>query len=603
MYRIKNDKLAVALCEKTGAITIEDLAGGVTYTQILCPERAAVQNIQQCGDKLTYELLVQGGGAKLDACLCFDGRGEAMLHLSGDFAFEGEIGYPGAFDVNAGDIALLPIHEGYAFAVDDQNAILPKQRPGFSGWWHSMQFSAIQRGGRWLITHFENSLDTIVRETRGEDGLVRSQLYWVPQLRKWGPRRSLRFMAGGGGMVGAMKAYRQLMDEKGYLVTLREKKIKTPNIEKIIGAANMWLWGVDVPAVAGEMRSRGIDKALWSHLESAENVAYLRDKAGYLAGRYDIYRDIPTPEIVARQDPKVSEEDRGSGNHAEAWPGDVVVDKDGNRLKCWVVRYSDGVNLAMECMCGMMYMKYASKDVIRDARNRGYEARFIDTVTAAEFVECYHPHHPATREMEGKWRLKTTDWLCDLGLVTGIEDMMDIAVPYAHYTEGLMSVGLFRQPEAGYDVRNQFYGDEIDPLIRGFQLNPAYRAPLWELVFHDCIINYWYWGCCSSSYPELTPLRDLFNALYGTLPLYSISAENWDAVKETVFASYPRATRVARNVGYDEMTDFAYLTPDKKVQRTVFANGVTVTANFSDSPYTCEDGRVIPACDYIADGI
>ena len=586
---------------QAGVDSVHDEISGIDWPQLPCPDGVAVGNINQCDNEITYELNIPGGAGTLSARLYFDkkGCGGALLSLSGDFSFDGEISYPGAFDVKCGDVALLPVHEGYAFAVDDPSAILPERRPGYSGWWHSMQFWAIQRDDHWILTHMEDSLDTVVRESRGPDGLVRSQLSWVPQLGKWGPGRTLRFIAGGGGMVGAMKWYRGLMKEKNLLATLREKKIKAPNIDKIIGAANMWLWGADdIPAVTGEMLARGMDKVLWSHLESKQNVAYLRDKTGYLVGRYDIYRDIPTPEIAARQDHSVPDEERGSGNHADAWPDDVVIDKDGERLKCWVVRYADGTRLAMECMCGLTYLKHAMRDVTRDARNKGYEARFVDTVTAAEFVECYHPLHPATRETEGKWRLKTTEWLCDLGLVTGIEDMMDIAVPYAHYTEGLMSVGLFRQPEAGYDVSNQFYGGDVDPVIRGYQLNPAYRAPLWELVFHDCVINYWYWGDSSSTYPELTPLRDLFNALYGTLPMYSIKAKDWDAVKETVFESYPRATRVARLTGYDEMTDFIYLTPDKLVQRTVFANGVTVTANFSDRPFACEDGVTVNPCDY-----
>jgi hypothetical protein len=51
------------------------------------------------------------------------------------------------------------------------------------------------------------------------------------------------------------------------------------------------------------------------------------------------------------------------------------------------------------------------------------------------------------------------------------------------------------------------------------------------------------------------------------------------------------------------MTDFSYLTPDKKVQRTSFANGVVVIANFSEKPYACAGGRVIAPFDYAIEGI
>lgn len=314
-----------------------------------------------------------------------------------------------------------------------------------------------------------------------------------------------------------------------------------------------------------------------------------------------MYRDVATPEIRARWTPEqkaAREEDKTYFIHNEAWPDDIVVNEHGERQTCWMIRYDDGTEAPMECMCGTMYPKYASNDIVRDARDRGYEARFVDTVTAAEFVECYHPHHPADRAAEGKWRLRAVEMMSDFGLVTGVEDMMDIAVPYVHYTEGLMSPGPYRQTDAGYHFQKHFYGDDVDAVISGFELNPAYRAPLWELVFHDCLINYWYWGDNSVTHPEFTPTRDVFNALYGTLPLYSVTADNWNKLKETVFRSYPRATKVARMTGYDEMIDFCYLTPDKKVQRTTFANGVVVTANLSDAPYTCDDSVVIGPADY-----
>ncbi|HOR98962.1 MAG TPA: hypothetical protein PLZ74_11385 [Kiritimatiellia bacterium] len=45
------------------------------------------------------------------------------------------------------------------------------------------------------------------------------------------------------------------------------------------------------------------------------------------------------------------------------------------------------------------------------------------------------------------------------------------------------------------------------------------------------------------------------------------------------------------------MTDHQILTPDRTVQRTVFANGVTVTVNFGERPYRMSDGNDIPALD------
>ena len=129
-------------------------------------------------------------------------------------------------------------------------------------------------------------------------------------------------------------------------------------------------------------------------------------------------------------------------------------------------------------------------------------------------------------------------------------------------------------------------------------LNPRYRIPLWELVYHDCVVSYWYWGDSSNSVPELMPLRDLFDALYGEPPLYSLSASQWEEQKEEIAASYARATKVARRTGFARMVSFEYLTSDRLVQKTRFSNGISVTANFSTEEYRSADGLTLGKWEY-----
>jgi len=38
--------------------------------------------------------------------------------------------------------------------------------------------------------------------------------------------------------------------------------------------------------------------------------------------------------------------------------------------------------------------------------------------------------------------------------------------------------------------------------VAKFQLGQSYRLPLFELVFHDCIVSYWYWGDYSNKLPR-----------------------------------------------------------------------------------------------------
>jgi hypothetical protein len=178
----------------------------------------------------------------------------------------------------------------------------------------------------------------------------------------------------------------------------------------------------------------------------------------------------------------------------------------------------------------------------------------------------------------------------DCHLVTGSETGMDMAVPYLHYFEGMMSLGPYRLPDSGYDLTTYKVPQED---FKIFQLGPKYRIPLFELVYHDCVACSWYWGDSSNRVPELWDERDIFNALYGTMPLWILDLKTWGENKDRFVKSYRCGTPVARATGYDEMTDHAFLTEDHTVQSTAFADGTHVWANFGTKPYQLRKGVMI----------
>jgi hypothetical protein len=51
------------------------------------------------------------------------------------------------------------------------------------------------------------------------------------------------------------------------------------------------------------------------------------------------------------------------------------------------------------------------------------------------------------------------------------------------------------------------------------------------------------------------------------------------------------------------MTDHKFLTPDRDVQQTTFANGVTVTVNFGDKTYRLPDGKEVESMSYHVSGM
>jgi hypothetical protein len=136
--------------------------------------------------------------------------------------------------------------------------------------------------------------------------------------------------------------------------------------------------------------------------------------------------------------------------------------------------------------------------------------------------------------------------------------------------------------------------DDVPERVAKFQTGHYYRLPLWELVYHDCVVAQWYWGDYNNKLPSLWDRRDLWNALYGTPPMFMFNRQQWKENRDRFVKSYQTATPVARATGYSEMLSHRWLTEDHAVQETRFANGVTVTVNFGDQPHKLPDGATLP---------
>jgi hypothetical protein len=113
----------------------------------------------------------------------------------------------------------------------------------------------------------------------------------------------------------------------------------------------------------------------------------------------------------------------------------------------------------------------------------------------------------------------------------------------------------------------------------------------------------WYWGDYNNKLPALWDKRDLFNVLYGTPPMFMFNRQVWEQNKQRFARSYKNICPVVREVGYAEMTDHSFLTPDRDVQQTKFSNRVTVTVNFGDKVYVLPDGTKIEPMGYRVSGM
>src|SRR5262249_1825222 len=146
--------------------------------------------------------------------------------------------------------------------------------------------------------------------------------------------------------------------------------------------------------------------------------------------------------------------------------------------------------------------------------------------------EDFNPEHPTTRGDAIRERAKCYAWVREhLGLV-GTEAAVDWVIPYADYSSPL------RPGRAGVPV------------------------PLFNLVYHDAIV---------------TPYApsDLYGFLNGGLP--QVSPGDLDSARDRI----RQLSALHQRVALLEMTNHEFLDANRKQERTAFADGTTVTVDWT----------------------
>jgi hypothetical protein len=494
----------------------------------------------------------------------------------------------------AGTYLVVPMNEGISYPVEDES-IAPMRLIAYGGHGICMAFYGVTDGEQGQMTILETSDDASIRIAR-VDGKLCIAPEWDAQKGQFGYARRLRYVFfERGGHVAMCKRYRAYAKQIGLLKTLEQKRREIPSVDRLIGAVNVWCWERDAVPIVRELLAAGIDRILWSNRQPPEAIRTLNEM-GVLSSRYDIYQDTMNPENFKFL----------RGVHpdwtTEAWPKDLMLGANGDWIRGWQVKGKDDQWYPCGVLCDRQAISYARKRIGEELKTHPYLCRFIDTTTASPWRECYSAEHPVTRSESRHWKMELLRLVCEeMKLVTGCETGHDAAVPYVHYFEGMLSLGPYRVPDAGRNMQQIL--EEVPERVAKFQVGHQYRLPLWELVYHDCVVAQWYWGDYNNKLPALWDKRDLFNVLYGTPPMFMFNRDLWQKNRERFVQSYKNTSPVVRAVGYAEMTEHRFLTKDRNVQQTVFSNGVTITVNFGSAPYRLADGSEVKAMGFDVKGM
>jgi len=518
-----NKFISVRLDDRSGSLAVTDQRTKRTWLQQ--PAGAGITVTGTHAEKQGIRAMLHDGGNNLDLTALITvakEKPEIEISITGSGAVKDPVAFPQPFVTDKGTWLIVPVNEGILYPVDDE-AIRPRQLVAYSGHGICMPwFGAMDpRTGEGFMAILGTPDDARIDITRQSRPTLFIRPLWEASRGQFSYARKIRFIFfDRGGYVAQAKRYREYARETGLFKTLAQKRRENPNVDLLIGAANIWNWDMDKVVLAKEMKSLGMEHVLWSNGGSAREIEEI-NALGYLTSRYDIYQDVWGPDAPA-------------GAKKAGWPDDLVWLPNGDWMKGWAIhrKNKDGKEEIFPggVINSQRGLERAKHDIPEDLKAHAYKCRFLDTTTASPFREDYNPAHPLTRSEDRKYKMALLEFCSrDEKLVVGTETGIDPSVPYVHYYEGMLSLGPYRLPDAGRDMLQ--YKPPTPDFLK-FQVGHFYRIPLWELVYHDCVVAQWYWGDYNNKAPEAWPRRDLFNTLYATPPMYMFNKETWAKEKQ-----------------------------------------------------------------------
>lgn len=419
---------------------------------------------------------------------------------------------------------------------------------------------------------------------------------WEPSLGRMEDRRVLQYrLLSRCDHNDICKEYRAYVKEKGSLRTLREKAVRNPGVDRLIGCCFVHT-GIKTkvqpdsdfydPAApeknehctpfsvrAAEVKrlhQAGVPK-LYLHLDGWAQPGYdnqhpdygpacreaggwsgmkeLADtlhECGYLFGIHDQYRDY------YRAAPSFDE------NFACRLPDGTIP---GHH------RWAGG---SQSYLCGTQAPYYVKRNFKAiEAAGIRLDAAYLDVFTCNEGDECAHPWHRMTRRDCCDYRNACFEFLLSRNILSSSEEVSDWAIPsliFCHYAPYDFMLAEPGSPKHGVPV------------------------PLFNLVYHDCVIEPWMMDRAGGREDYM-----LYALLNGGAP-YLIRDAGYLKIDGAFGGdeglSLEEAVRRCRvvselheKVAKCEMLRCDLLAEDGSVQRSVFSDGTQVTVDFAGQTY------------------
>lgn len=227
----------------------------------------------------------------------------------------------------------------------------------------------------------------------------------------------------------------------------------------------------------------------------------------------------------------------------------------------------------------------------------GFNSWFLDAYATSMLFDSYRPGATMTQAQNAAGNIDAARWVTDtLKLPVGSEDGNAVTTQGILFAHGMQTpvIGwgdpdLSKNKQSPYYLGNWYPPEQpgvfftpvpIKEPYRTVHFDPAMRLPLYQAVFHGSVITTHHWLFDSLKLSNVRAQNELTQLLYNVPPLYHLSAGTLEQRLPLIQRQDAFFRPLHERLATQALTDFRWLTTDRQVQQTTFADGTRLVANF-----------------------
>ena len=321
--------------------------------------------------------------------------------------------------------------------------------------------------------------------------------------------------------------------------------------------------------------------------------------AGYLVAPYDSY------ETALGPDGNPDWATAHLGNDAYARCG--IIREDGTARSGFL---SQGHYTDTRCVTPALKQRVAAIK-----RYAGFNSWFLDAYATGMVFESYRPGATLSLAQHARDNIAAMTWIAkQINAPVGSEGGNATTAGGLAFAHGMQTPVIgWSDPDIGQSQKKNpsspyFMGTYYPPeqpsfffktvptksLYQHIHFAPQTRLPLYQTVFHDSIITTHHWYTDNLKLGNVRRENELAQLLYNVPPLYHLSAgtlkQRLPLIRRMDTFFRPLHQRLATQA----LTDFRWLSDDRLLQETRFADGSFLRANFSGTERSVGDMRIAP---------